>query len=59
MTDINNKYGPVCWICEKRIEGGVFSPFVETTIGRASACEKHATHKWILENGFIKDVKIL
>lgn len=52
-------YGAVCWICEKPIEGGVFSPIVKTKTGDASACDKHATHKWeSIGNGQIRQVEI-
>jgi len=39
----------LCWICERPIKNDTFGPFVKTTSGDASACEKHATHKYVAD----------
>lgn len=44
----------LCWTCEREIPYDVFGPMVLTSSGRASACDKQATHWWKLvgiENG--------
>lgn len=39
----------LCWTCEKNIRGGIFSPCIKTSSGDASACDKHATHIFVID----------
>lgn len=53
ISDKTKTYGlpaVLCWVCEKPIKQDVFGPFVITSSGRASACSKCSTHKFILNN---------
>ena len=40
----------LCWVCEKLVKGGVFTPFIVTNTGDATTCLKCATHKYEVDN---------